>query len=154
MREFTAVEHRLEPVAMIDGVEYINNSMCTNVDAAVRSVEAIDEPQIVIAGGKDKGSDYTELGEAFKRKAKHVILIGADAGLIADAARRAGFTAISRAESMREAVEIARSLAEPGDVVVLTPGCASFDMFSSFEERGRIFKDEVRDYEREGRAGR
>ncbi|MHB9037341.1 MAG: UDP-N-acetylmuramoyl-L-alanine--D-glutamate ligase [Armatimonadota bacterium] len=143
VREFKPVEHRLEPVAVIDGVEYINNSMCTNVDAAVRSVEAIDEPQIVIAGGKDKGSDYAALGEAFKRKAKHVVLIGADAGLIESAARRAGFDAISRAKSMQEAVDIARSLAKPGDVVVLTPGCASFDMFNSFEHRGLVFKEAV-----------
>ncbi|MCE5313614.1 MAG: UDP-N-acetylmuramoyl-L-alanine--D-glutamate ligase [Armatimonadota bacterium] len=143
VREFKPVEHRLESVAVIDGVEYINNSMCTNVDAAVRSVEAIDEPQIIIAGGKDKGSDYAPLGEAFKRKAKHVVLIGADAGLIDAAARKAGFEAISRAGSMQEAVEIARKLAEPGDVVVLTPGCASFDMFNSFEHRGQVFKEAV-----------
>ncbi|MCL5102526.1 MAG: UDP-N-acetylmuramoyl-L-alanine--D-glutamate ligase [Armatimonadetes bacterium] len=143
--EFTPVEHRLEPVAVIDGVQYINNSMCTNVDAAVRSVEAICEPQIVIAGGKDKGSDYTALGQAFKKNAKHVVLIGADADLINDAAERAGFSAISRAKSMREAVEIARGLAMPGDVVVLTPGCASFDMFDSFEHRGQVFKETVKE---------
>lgn len=149
---FEPVEHRLEPVAVVDGVEYINNSMCTNVDAAVRSVEAITEPQIVIAGGKDKGADYAALGRAFRRRAKHVVLIGADAGLIEDAARRAGFHEISRAGSMREALETARSVAECGDVVVLTPGCASFDMFGSFEERGRVFKQIVKEFEREERA--
>ena len=151
VREFRGVEHRLEEVAVIDGVRYINNSMCTNVDAAVRSVEAIEEPQIVIAGGKDKGSDYAPLGEAFKRKAKHVVLIGADAQLIHDAASAAGFDAVTRAGSMREAVAKARELAEPGDVVVLTPACASFDMFDSFEHRGQVFKDSVRDFERKGR---
>lgn len=144
VREFKPVEHRLEPVAVVDGVEYINNSMCTNVDAAVRSVEAIDEPQIVICGGKDKGSDYAPLGEAFKRKVKHVVLIGADKALIRDAAFEAGFDALSEAGSLEEAVQIARSLALPGDVVVLTPGCASFDMFNSFEHRGRVFKDAVK----------
>jgi UDP-N-acetylmuramoylalanine--D-glutamate ligase len=126
--------------------------MCTNVDAAVRSVEAITEPQIVIAGGKDKGSDYVQLGIAFKQKVKHVVLIGADADLIQNAAINAGFEDISRAGSMQEAVEKARSLAEPGDVVVLTPGCASFDMFNSFEHRGQVFKDIVR--ELEGRGGK
>ena len=141
VRKLKPVEHRLEPVAVIDGVEYINNSMCTNVDAAVRSVEAIEKPQIVIAGGKDKGLDYAPLGEAFKRKAKHVVLIGASADILREAAENAGFRALSDAGSMKEAVEIARSLAEPGDAVVLTPGCASFDMFSSFEERGQVFKD-------------
>ena len=152
VRAFQPVEHRLESVAVIDGVEYINNSMCTNVDAAVRSVEAIDEPQIVISGGKDKGSDYRLLGEAFNRKAKHVVLIGADANLIRSAAENAGFHAISDAESMQEALDIARTLANPGDVVVLTPGCASFDMFSSFEDRGRVFKKIVKDYEEKGRS--
>lgn len=150
IREFTGVEHRLEEIAVINGVRYINNSMCTNVNAAVRSIEAIDEPQIVIAGGKDKGSDYTPLGEALKRKAKHVILIGADAHLIENAARRAGFSALVRVDSMRDAVEKARRLASPGDVVVLNPGCASFDMFESFEHRGRVFKEIVREFEREG----
>lgn len=147
VREFKPIEHRLEPVAVIDGVEYINNSMCTNVDAAVRSIKAIDEPQIVIAGGKDKGSDYSPLGETIKKKAKHVVLIGVDADKIQTAAERAGFHAISRAGSMKEAVDIARSLAEPGDVIVLTPGCASFDMFGSFEERGQVFKQIVMNYE-------
>ena len=154
VRAFKPIEHRLEPVAVIGGVEYINNSMCTNVDAAVRSVEAIDRPQIVIAGGKDKGSDYAALAEAFARKAKHVVLIGADADLILRAAEKAGFCAVSRADSMRQAVDAARELAEPGDVVVLTPGCASFDMFSSFEERGRVFKRIVKEYERKRRAVR
>ncbi len=152
VREFPPVEHRLEPVATIDGVLYINNSMCTNIDAAVRSVEAIDEPQIVIAGGKDKGLDYRPLGEAFKRRAKHVVLIGEDADIIHQAAHEAGFEAVSRARSMREAVEIARSLARPGDVVVLTPASASFDMFSSFEHRGQVFKDIVKSLDREGSA--
>ena len=154
VRSFEPIEHRLEPVATINGVEYINNSMCTNVDAAVRSVEAIERPQIVIAGGKDKGSDYAPLAEAFARKAKHVVLIGADAELILRAAHKAGFRAISRADSMQQALDAARELAEPGDAVVLTPGCASFDMFSSFEERGRVFKRIVRDYEGKGRAVR
>lgn len=154
VREFEPVEHRLEPVAVIDGVEYINNSMCTNVDAAVRSVEAIAEPQVVIAGGKDKGSDYAPLGRVLARRARHLVLIGADAGLIEDAARAAGLEAITRAGSMREAVEAARGVARPGDVVVLTPGCASFDMFGSFEERGRAFKEIVQDYAREGTGKR
>ena len=143
VRDFGGVANRLESVAIIDGVEYINNSMCTNVDAAVRSVDAFEEPQIVIAGGKDKGADYTELGKAFKRRAKHVVLIGADAQLLHDAANKAGFFDMSRADSMQEAVHLAKSIAQPGDVVVLTPGCASFDMFNSFEHRGEVFKSAV-----------
>jgi len=146
VKRFVPVEHRLEPVAVIDGVQYINNSMCTNLDSTVRSIEAIEEPQIVIAGGKakDKNEDYGPVGEALKRKAKHLVLIGADRAIIRRAAENNGFTAISEAETMQEAVEIARSKAEPGDVVVLTPGCASFDMFKSFEHRGQVFKEIVR----------
>ena len=150
VREMRPVEHRLESVAVVDGVEYINNSMCTNVDAVVRSIEAIDEPQVVIAGGKAKGKfeDYTPAGEALKRKARHLVLIGADKDMIRKAAEKAGFTAISDADSMQNAVEIARSVAKPGDVVVLTPGLASFDMFKNFEHRGRLFKDIVLEMER------
>lgn len=153
VREMKPVEHRLESVAFVDGVEYVNNSMCTNVDAVVRSIEAIDEPQIVIAGGKAKGDteDYTPAGEALRRKAKHLILIGADKDMIRRAAENVGFTAISDADSMRNAVEIARSLAAPGDVVVLTPGLASFDMFKNFEHRGRVFKEIVLGMERGGK---
>lgn len=148
--EFVPVEHRLEPVATIDGVQYVNNSMCTNVDSTVRSIEAIEEPQIVIMGGKakDRNEDYGPVGDALRRKAKHLILIGTDRDLIRRAAQRAGLTAISDAASMQEAVEIGRGVAKPGDVVVLTPACASFDMFKSFEHRGQVFKDIVRGMQR------
>lgn len=149
IRNFRGVEHRLEIVAVIDGVCYVNNSMCTNVEAAVRSAEAIDAPQIVIAGGKDKGSDFSPLIEVFKRKAKHVILIGSDAGTIKSAAERLGFHDISLASSLDEAVAKARSIARPGDVVILNPACASFDMFQSFEHRGQVFREIVRRYESE-----
>jgi UDP-N-acetylmuramoylalanine--D-glutamate ligase len=147
IRDFKGVEHRLETVAIIDGVRYINNSMCTNVEAAVRSTEAIDAPQIIIAGGKDKGSDFGPLVEAFKRRAKHVILIGSDAKAIFSAAERGGFESVSIASSLEEAVERARSIARPGDVVILNPACASFDMFKSFEHRGRVFKEIVLRYQ-------
>ena len=143
VNSFEALEHRLEPVAEIGGVEFLNNSMCTNVAASVRSLEAIGRPAIVIAGGKDKGSDYAPLGEAFRHHAKHVVLIGKDAPLIEKAARDAGFDRISHASSMEEAVEKAWNLAERGDTVVLSPGCASFDMFDDFEHRGRVFKAAV-----------
>lgn len=152
VRRFQEVEHRLEPVATVEGVLYVNNSMCTNVDAAVRSVEAFDQPQIVIAGGKAKGSDYRLFGDVLKRKAKYVILIGADADLLHRAVRDAGFESVTRAGSMQEAVEAARALAQPGDVVVLTPACASFDMFNSFEHRGQVFKDIVYGLQKEASA--
>lgn len=141
--EFEPLEHRLEPVAMLNGVEFLNNSMCTNVDASVCSLEAIGRPAIVIAGGKDKGSDYTELGRAFCEFAKFVVLIGADAALIEDAARAAGYADIEKAGTLQEAVDLAWRHAEPGDTIVLSPGCASFDMFKDFEDRGRQFKSVV-----------
>jgi UDP-N-acetylmuramoylalanine--D-glutamate ligase len=147
IRDFTAVEHRLEPVAVIDGVEYINNSMCTNIDALVRSVEAIERPVIVIAGGKDKGSDWRPFADLVKRRVKALTLIGADAPVIESAVRDAGYTNILNAGSMEDAVQTARRLAEPGDVVLLAPGCASFDMFTGFEQRGQAFKSIVKQYE-------
>lgn len=147
IRDFTAVEHRLEPVAEIDGVQYINNSMCTNVDALVRSVEAIERPVIVIAGGKDKGSDWRPFADLVKRRVKALTLIGADAPVIESAVRDAGYTNIQNAGSMEDAVETARRLAEPGDVVLLAPGCASFDMFTGFEQRGQAFKSIVKQYQ-------
>ena len=137
------LEHRLEPIAVISGVEFLNNSLCTNVEAAIRSLEAIGRPAVVIAGGKDKGSDFSRLGEAFVRHAKHVVLIGKDAPRIEEAARAAGYTRLSRAGSMEEAVQTAWGHAEIGDAVVLSPACASFDMFTDFEHRGRAFKDAV-----------
>ncbi|MDO8587971.1 MAG: UDP-N-acetylmuramoyl-L-alanine--D-glutamate ligase [Armatimonadota bacterium] len=147
IRAFTPIEHRLEPVEEIDGVLYINNSMCTNVDAVVRSIEAIDRPLVVIAGGKDKGSDWVPFAEVVKRSVKELILIGVSAPLIESAVRDAGYTRITNAASMDRAVEAARGLAEPGDAVLLAPGCASFDMFKGFEDRGRVFKSIVRQYQ-------
>lgn len=145
VQAFGPLEHRMEPVAVIRGVEFMNNSMCTNVAAAVNSLEAIDRPTVVIAGGKDKGSDYGPLGVAFVGRAKHVILIGRDAPLIESAARAAGYTALTYAASMAEAVDLAWRHAEEGDTVMLSPACASFGMFRDFEERGRAYKSLVRE---------
>jgi UDP-N-acetylmuramoylalanine--D-glutamate ligase len=131
-------------VAEINGVEFLNNSMCTNMLAGIRSLEAVGRPAIVIAGGKGKGMDYAPLAEAFARHAKHIVLIGADAPLIEEAARNAGFTRLSRALTMAEAVELAWRHAQSGDTVVLSPACASFDMFKNFEHRGQVFKAAVR----------
>jgi len=151
LKVFNPPEHRMEPVAELNGIEFLNNSMCTNVDAAVKSLEAVGRPCIVIAGGKDKGSDFTDLGTAFKRCAKHAVLIGADAGLIERSALAAGFHEISFAESLEDAVSRAWKQAVSGDTIMLSPGCASFDMFKDFEDRGRVFKSVVKDLvDREG----
>lgn len=149
--EFTGVEHRMEKVACVDGANYINNSMCTNVDAFARSVESVGKRSVIIAGGKHKGGDLTLMAEAVRDHAKHLVLIGASADEIEEAVRGTGFADITRSGSMEEAVSAATSVAAPGDTVILAPGCASFDMFDSFEERGQIFKDIVR--RRAGRQG-
>lgn len=140
---FPAPEHRMEPVAEIAGVEFLNNSMCTNVAASVSSLAAVGRPAIVIAGGKDKGLDYAPLAEAFKKYAKHVVLIGVDAPIIERASRAVGYDAISHAVTLEEAVEVAWKLSTPGDTVILSPCCASFDMFRDFEHRGQVFKEAV-----------
>jgi UDP-N-acetylmuramoylalanine--D-glutamate ligase len=140
LRQFPGVPDRLERVATLGGVEWVNNTMCTNVDAAVRSMEAYDRPLIVIAGGRDKGSDFAPLGRALAARARRLIAIGTDGPRIAEAARSHGLKGISEAGSMREAVRMAADAASPGDVVILAPACASFDWYAGFEERGREFR--------------
>lgn len=141
---FQALPHRLEPVGEINGIEFLNNSMCTNTIAAIRSLEAIGTPLIVIVGGKDKGDDYTDLGPAFIKYAKHVVLMGDTAPAIAQSADKAGYAKYSHALSMEEAVETAWRHAKSGDTIMLSPGCSSFDMFTSFEQRGDSFRDAVK----------
>jgi len=142
-RTFRGVVHRLEEVALIGGVRFINNSMCTNPAAAARSVEAFDAPVVLIAGGKDKGMDFRPMAEAIARKARHLVLIGESAPKIEAALRDCQFNRISLASSMEEAVRQAFALSQPGDVVLMSPGCASFDMFANFETRGEVFKAAV-----------
>lgn len=143
LTSFKGVSHRLEFVKTVEGVDYINNSMCTNVDAATASTLALKKPQIVIAGGKDKGSDFTEFAKALKEKAKAVVLIGIDREMIDEKLIGLGYENITKAETLKEAVFIAKEKASQGDCVVLTPGCASFDMFKSFEDRGHQYIDIV-----------
>jgi len=140
VRGFEGVEHRMEKVATIGEVNYINNSMCTNVAAFIRSVEAVEGWPVVIAGGKHKGGSLAPMAEAVKERVKHLVLIGTSADEIEEAVRKAGFSDITRAATMDDAVAAAAAVARPGDTVMLAPGCASFDMFSSFEERGQVFK--------------
>jgi UDP-N-acetylmuramoylalanine--D-glutamate ligase len=143
LEAFPGVPDRLEHVRGINGVDFINNTMCTNVDAAVRSIEAFDRPVVVIAGGKDKGLDFEPLGRVIAARVKALVAIGADGPRIAESARRHGFRRIQDASSMRQAVRLAAEAAEPGDVVLLAPACASFDWYASFEARGEDFKNEV-----------
>jgi UDP-N-acetylmuramoylalanine--D-glutamate ligase len=142
LREFPGLEHRLEVVREKAGVTYINDSKGTNVGAVVKSVEGFIRPVILIAGGLDKGSDFTPLAELFRQKVKLLILIGKAADKMAQALD--GSTETVRATTLRDAVRLASARAAAGDVVLLSPACASFDMFKDFEDRGRQFKDAVR----------
>jgi UDP-N-acetylmuramoylalanine--D-glutamate ligase len=136
VRAFRALPHRLETVLERDGVLFVDDSKSTNPGSVVAALEAFSRPVILIAGGRSKGTDFAQMGEVVKRRTKAVVLIGEAAGEISGAVDRAT-TAV--AASMDEAVAIARSLAIEGDVVLLSPGCASFDMFSSAEARGAAF---------------
>jgi UDP-N-acetylmuramoylalanine--D-glutamate ligase len=141
VRSFAGVEHRLEFVAEIDGVRYYNDSKATNVDATLKALDAFPGGIFVILGGKDKGSDYTVLRKPLREKAKLALLIGAAAKKIDQ--QITGSVRIERAETLERAVDLASQAAEPGDVVLLAPACASFDQFENYEQRGRVFKSLV-----------
>jgi UDP-N-acetylmuramoylalanine--D-glutamate ligase len=147
VKSFTGVEHRLEFITEIGGVRYYNDSKATNVDATLKALDAFSRRVLVILGGKDKGSDYTVLQKPLREKAILALLIGAAAEKIEK--EIAGSVAIERAGSLERAVEIASREARPGDVVLLAPACASFDQFQNYEHRGRVFKDLVRQLERQ-----
>ncbi len=138
LREFPGVEHRLEPVRELNGVRYINDSKATNVDAVWYALGSFESPIVLIAGGKDKGNDYTQLFELVKKKVRSMILIGQAAPKMQK--EFSDKTKCIMASSMEEAVSIARREAKKGDVVLLSPACASFDMFHDYEHRGREFK--------------
>ena len=138
LREFPGVEHRLEPVRELDGVKYVNDSKATNVDAVWYALGSFESPIILIAGGKDKGNDYSPLFELVKNKVRAMILIGQGAAKMQK--EFSDKTKCIMAESMEDAVTKARLEAVKGDVVLLSPACASFDMFQDYEHRGREFK--------------
>jgi len=141
---FEGVEHRIERVTTTSGVTFFNDSKGTNVDAALRAVWSMEAPTILIAGGYDKHTDFTPLYQGFTDQIRHVVLIGDTAKQLAETAEAVGYQNISRACSLKEAVETAYAMAKPGWNVLLSPACASFDMFKDYEERGRVFKDIVR----------
>lgn len=144
LRKFKAVEHRIEFVREVNGVTYYNDSKGTNPDAAIRAVLAMNRPTVLIGGGFDKGSTYDEWIESFQGKVKDLVLIGQTKKAIAECAEKHGFTHVYLCGTFREAFDRCVSLAKPGDAVLLSPACASWGMFKNYEERGRIFKDYVR----------
>jgi len=141
VKEFRAVEHRLELVATIHGVTFYNDSKATNVDATVKALESFPANIHIILGGKDKGSDYTVLNPLLRERVKRVYLIGAATDKIASHVQNA--TAVVRSGTLERAVRQAFEAATAGDVVLLAPACASFDQFENYEHRGRVFKELV-----------
>jgi len=140
--EFPGIEHRIEFVAEIDGATYINDSKGTNTGAVMRSLESFSSPVVLIAGGRDKGGDFTVLRPYVEARVKAAVLIGEAGRKMAEALE--GVTRVRIIDGdMYEAVAVARALASPGDVVLLSPSCASFDMFTDYEDRGRVFKRAV-----------
>ncbi len=141
VKDFKAVEHRLEYVTTIRGVQYFNDSKATNVDATIKALESFPGRIHIILGGKDKGSDYTVLNELLRQRAKKVYTIGAAAQKIES--QIAGVVDVVPSGTLESAVKRAAEAAESGDVVLLAPACASFDQFQSYEQRGRAFKEAV-----------
>jgi UDP-N-acetylmuramoylalanine--D-glutamate ligase len=139
--DFKAVEHRLEYVATIRGVDYYNDSKATNVDATIKALESFPANIHLILGGKDKGSDYTVLNDLLRQRVKRVYTIGAAAGKIESQIKG---PEVVHAETLENAIRKANAVAQQGDVVLLAPACASFDQFKSYEHRGRAFKEVVR----------
>ncbi len=141
IRSFGGVEHRIEFCGQVDGVSYYNDSKGTNVDAAVTAIRAIEKNIILIAGGDAKGQEFDSFIKAFDGSVKKMILLGRDGHLIAEAADRCGFTDYVSCRDMEACVRKAYELAEPGDTVLLSPACASWDMYNNFEQRGEHFKN-------------
>lgn len=141
LRNFKGVEHRLEFVREVDGVAFVNDSKATNVDSVWYALQSFDRPLVVLIGGRDKGNDYSRLTALVKKHARGIVAIGESAGKVVSAF--SGVTHVVRAESLEEAIGAARKIAQPGDVVLLSPACASFDWFENYEHRGRVFKDLV-----------
>ncbi|MDF2546894.1 MAG: UDP-N-acetylmuramoylalanine--D-glutamate ligase [Anaerosolibacter sp.] len=141
LKSFKGVEHRTEIIAEIQGVCFINDSKGTNPDASIAAIKGMETPIILIAGGMDKGSEFDELIEAFEGKVKHMILLGETANKIKETAEQLGFVSCTMVGSMEEAVKQAYKQSIKGDTVLLSPACASWDMYESYEHRGRHFKD-------------
>ncbi len=142
LSDFQGVEHRLEKVLKVENVQYINDSKATNVNATFFALESMKTPTVWIVGGVDKGNDYDELMPLVREKVKAIVCLGVDNQKI-KAAYEKVVDDLVEVQSMHDAVVQAKALAEGGDTVLLSPACASFDLFTSYEDRGRQFKEEV-----------
>jgi len=148
LRTFTGVEHRLEFVKELDGIRFINDSKATNPEAAIKAIEAMNRPTLLIAGGMDKGSDFGSYFDSFGDKIKALLVLGETAEKLIQTAEWKGFKPVFRVSTIEEAVKKAYEMAKPGWNVLLSPACASWDMFKDFEERGRVFKEAVHNLRR------
>lgn len=147
LRAFKGVAHRMEPVATIDGVLYVNDSKGTNPDSTEKALGSYGKrPIVLIAGGRNKGNDMAVLVPLMRAHCRGVVLVGEATGDFIDAFARTGYTDYVCADSFEDAVAKAREMAQSGDVVLLSPACASWDMFDNFEQRGDLFKELVKDY--------
>lgn len=142
--QFTAVEHRIEYVDTIQGVDYYNDSKGTNPDAAIKGIQAMVKPTLLIGGGYDKGVAFDDWIQSFDGKVRKLVLLGKTAELIADTARKYGFEDIIFVKDLREAVQVCAEQSKEGEAVLLSPACASWDMFDSYEQRGELFKEYVK----------
>ena len=143
IRKFKAVEHRIEYVKTVDDVLYYNDSKGTNTDASIKAIQAMTRPTVLIAGGYDKKVQFDDWAKELKGKVKCLVLLGDTANQIATTVKKYGFENIIFTKSLKEAVDECKKNAEPGDAVLLSPACASWDMFDSYEQRGDMFKDLV-----------
>ncbi len=145
LKTFAGVEHRIEYTETVDGRLFYNDSKGTNPDSTICAVRAMNRPTVLIAGGYDKDSDFEPIFDAFEGKIRHLILLGATREKFADAAKNKGYTQVTLVSTMEEAVHMAVKYSLPGDAILLSPACASWDMYDNFEQRGAHFKAIVRE---------
>ncbi len=144
LKKFKGVEHRIEYVRTFNDVDYYNDSKATNSDAAIKALEAINKPIVLIGGGRDKTGDFSDWIKLFEGRVKCVVALGEAADLIIETCKAYNFMNFYKANTMKDAVEISASKADAGDCVLLSPACASFDMFDNYEQRGEVYKEFVR----------
>lgn len=143
LKTFKGVEHRIEFVDTINGVKFVNDSKGTNPDASIKAIEAMDRPILLLAGGYDKGSDFTEFIHSFNGKVRHMFVFGETAEALLATSKKLGFNDVTKVKDLQEAVLSAHNISNDGDVVLLSPACASWDMYENFEMRGKHFKEIV-----------